>query len=165
MVVKASEIIDSLELWVNVQNYDITMQNFFIEEWEMDLFLMKQSWYVYEYEIKISRADFFNDFKKGDKHKQLKLWERACNKFYFVVPENLIHINEIPNEYGLLYYYPETGRFKDIKKAKILHKKKIGDDNNFQKYLIKKMAFRDTLSRMKIKNLNKKINKLKIQKK
>lgn len=62
------------------------------------------------YEIKVSRSDFLQDAK-------WHLYLQYCNEFYFVVPNGLISKDEIPENVGLIYYYPESGTIKKKKKA------------------------------------------------
>lgn len=51
-------------------NYDYKLCNtFMFGGWESDFFAMSTSGYCIEVEVKVSRSDFFVDFKKG-KHKQ-----------------------------------------------------------------------------------------------
>lgn len=120
---------------------------------ESDLLVIKPNNLAYEIEIKISRADFFNDFKKPDRHQVIehgfylskhkisskdldgnRIWIEpknpvSCsraNRFYFAVPENLIKVEELPHYAGLFYIY-ENGRVEKVKEAKLLHKEKITD--------------------------------------
>lgn len=84
-------------------------ENLFIYGWESDAWIMTKSGLCYEFEIKISRSDFFNDFKhKEKKHGFL----RASNKqylnaipnfFYYVVSKDLITAEEVPEYAGLCY--------------------------------------------------------------
>lgn len=62
------------------------------------------------YEIKVSRSDFLQDDK-------WHLYLQYCNKFYFVVPAGLIKKEELPDDVGLIYYYPESGTLRSKKKA------------------------------------------------
>ncbi len=62
------------------------------------------------YEIKVSRSDFLQDAK-------WHLYLQYCNEFYFVVPNGLISKDELPENVGLIYYYPESGNLKKKKKA------------------------------------------------
>ena len=62
------------------------------------------------YEIKVSRSDFLQDAK-------WHLYLQYCNEFYFVVPNGLISKDELPENVGLIYYYPESGNLKKRKKA------------------------------------------------
>jgi len=110
--------------------------------------------WVYDVEVKISRADFKADFKKTQKHQILSTATRtatydtkvlggedgqqvlfapagtpiACNdrpnRFYFAVPDKLIGPDEVP-EYAGLLYVTEHGSVTKVKEAKVLHKKVI----------------------------------------
>lgn len=146
--------------------YDI--DNLYVFRWESDKLIKTRSGYYYEFEIKISKSDFKNDFKhKTDKHHLLKAmltgekytltfyreWEvnknryvsfeafeksRQCsryitdkqkkpNYFYYVVPENMITAEDVP-EYAGLIYVTDYGWLKTVKKAPLLHKEKYTDD-------------------------------------
>jgi len=48
-------------------NHKYEQRNSYVFDWECDFFSMAKSGYCYEVEIKLSRSDFFADFKK-DKH-------------------------------------------------------------------------------------------------
>lgn len=137
---------------------EIIIPNFYMT-WEMDIFRMLQSWYIYEYEVKISRADFKNDFKKHywdrNKHDVLKNWGLECNRFYFIVPRDLIKIDEVP-EYCWLIYFDETPKwwiFKTVKNAKLLHKEKREWDLKFVSYLLTKIAYRECLKGWEVRKL------------
>ena len=89
------------------------IENLNVYSWETDSLSITKSGYAYECEIKISRADFFNDKKKERKHQILegtytlgkfeKNYPLRPNYFYYVVPENLIAPEEIPKHAGLIY--------------------------------------------------------------
>jgi hypothetical protein len=49
------------------------LMNTYIYNWESDYFGVSKSGYTYEIEIKVSRSDFFADFKKKKKHRMLQL--------------------------------------------------------------------------------------------
>ena len=51
------------------------------------------------YEVKVSRADFFNEIKKPFKR---RAGLRLSNEFYFVTPAGLLKIHEVPPECGLI---------------------------------------------------------------
>lgn len=97
---------------------------------ECDVISISKSDYIYEYEVKISKSDFKADFKKN-KHK-LMLERKSVNEsknyyyipnyFYFVVTENLVSIDDIPEYAGLIYLVND--KFIQIKKAPLLHKTK-----------------------------------------
>lgn len=108
---------------------------------ECDVISVSKSDFIYEYEVKISKSDFKADFKKpkhnlitekkfiqesyekGIKH----TWYMVANYYYFVVPVNLISVEEVP-EYAGLIYLNENGTFNTIKKAPMLHKTKATND-------------------------------------
>lgn len=117
---------------------------------ECDVISISKSDYIYEYEIKISKSDFKADFKKekhklmlegvGTKERIIKennqmvedVWYLTPNYFNFVVPENLISIQDVP-EYAGLIYMNENLQFEIIKKPPLIHKTKA--TNNFIRQL------------------------------
>lgn len=53
-------------------NHKYKLYNSYVFTWESDFFSVTQdNKYIYEVEIKISRSDFFADFKKNEKHRLL----------------------------------------------------------------------------------------------
>lgn len=78
------------------------------------------------YEIKVSRSDFLGDNK-------WHLYLQYCNEFYFVVPVGLVAKDEVPENVGLIYYYPETGKL--LKKRKAVYRK-IEEPVGVYKYII-----------------------------
>ena len=141
--------------------YEIVIPNFYFGIYEMDLFRLTNSEIIYEYEIKISRSDFFADFKKKfgneTKHSRFENKSCACNKFFFVVPENMVGIEEVPSYAGLIYYL--GGGFKIIKAAPMLKKK---DKINYQS-LAKSLAWRDQLTRQKLNQIKRQFDEYKKQ--
>ncbi len=140
----ADEIKYKLMAQIGHSPSDLLIPNFYMSTfYEMDLFKITRAGLITEFEIKISRSDYKNDFKKGasnfgdSKHDELKKGLRFCNYFYFVVPENLISINEVPEYCGLIYYN-KFQRFDYIKKAKKLHKTQFTD----YKFLCEKLTGR-----------------------
>lgn len=100
---------------------DIIIPNYYLGMWEADVLRITRSGIVYEYEIKISRADFKRDFSKGysfingdsgHKHNAIAAGKHRINKFFFVVPAGLITPLEVPKQYGLIYY--NTGKPWDL---------------------------------------------------
>lgn len=63
---KADEVYRSVRAFVS--NHDHKLQNVFVHHWEADSFSITSSGYIYEVEVKVSRADYFNDFKKPKHH-------------------------------------------------------------------------------------------------
>lgn len=151
-------ITDSLNrLFAGNSRYKLANAFIFKSDWESDFFVQKDNGYSYEFEVKISRSDFFNDKKKVDKHlilstgryisktgrydrhpttNELFRYEECKevihnlrpNKFFYVVPENMISVSEIPDYAGLYYYGgPYAGNYglTKIKDAPFIHKEKL----------------------------------------
>ncbi len=106
---------------------------------ECDVISISKSDYIYEYEIKISRADYKKDFIK-EKHTHIinekstykrkgkgDIFYYLPNYFNFVTPRGLISVEEIP-EYAGLIYINEDSSFEIIKKPKLLHNVKANDE-------------------------------------
>lgn len=105
---------------------------------ECDILALSKAGISTEYEIKMSRSDFFADFKKGksysgiDKHFMLQTgernsgfgWQRTPNRFYFVVPKGLVTDEEVPEYCGWIEILPH-GEVMVRRKAKMLHNGKI----------------------------------------
>jgi len=83
--------------------------------WECDLLAVSKARFGTEYEVKLTRADFKADTKKARralgvyppqlefKHMLLRqASERGPNRFYYVVPEGMIALNELPEWAGLI---------------------------------------------------------------
>ncbi len=177
-------------LWSRGHAWDIIIPNFFHGMYEMDVFKLSKSGVLIEYEIKISKADFKNDFKKSwqeikydideenklkttvhkqiTKHQDIETGNR-CNRFFFVVPDGLIDIEEIPEYAGLIYYDEEHDNLRIVKNAKLIHKNKmIGEE--IYKNLALKLSFREQHwkgyyrhSQFEVKRLEKKIKNLELQ--
>lgn len=115
----------------------IVAQNYFYHNFEADILHILNG-KIYEYEIKISRSDFFKDFEKKDKHEKMQQGKMA-NRFYFVVPTCLVKISEVPPQYGLIYVN-EEGKISTVKRAKELHKENVGE--KFYMLLARNFMFR-----------------------
>lgn len=76
-------------------NYEYKLFNSFVYDWECDFFAMSKSGYFMEVEVKVSRSDFFNDFKK-EKHNLFKSFYTkkthhiSRNNYQLHNPERLI---------------------------------------------------------------------------
>lgn len=125
-------IIDKLTHWVDNRKYPFQLCNVFIYEWESDYWAMTAGGETREFEIKISRSDYFNDAKKA-KHKS----ECGANYFYYVVPKDLIKKSEVDQKYGLIYIW-DTGHVEIVKKPRQLNKNEF----NLWKELASKMYWR-----------------------
>lgn len=103
---------------------------------ECDVLSISKADYIYEYEIKISRADFKKDFIKekhthiiNEKYTRTRKGELVYllpNYFNFVTPKDLISIDEVPDYAGLIYMN-EDSSFTIVKKPKLLHKTKANE--------------------------------------
>lgn len=96
--------------------------------WESDMISATKAGLLVEYEIKISRGDFRADFKKI-RHRILdatKIGEqhRGAAYFFYVVPRDLVRIDEVPQHAGLIYCHP---MFQIVKKAPRLHSRPMTD--------------------------------------
>jgi len=134
-------------------------ENLFIfKEWESDLILITKSNYIYEFEIKVSKADFKNDFKhKAKKHTILKENKEDIKKpnyFYYVVPENLIAEEDIPEYAGLIYMTDIFPKFKVVKTAPKLDENKY---NETDLDLVKKFYYNYRDNKDKVKKKNKEL--------
>lgn len=109
--------------------------------YECDVIELRKSGFWIEYEVKISRADFFADFRKGakpeefkqhyglPKHERFRMGCTECpNEFVYVVPYNLVQPEEVPEYAGLWYYVGEDAlpstRIEVIKSAPKIHSMK-----------------------------------------
>lgn len=132
--------------------------NLFIFGWESDFLLCTKSGYWYEVEIKISLADFKNDFKhKKDKYEVLQTgalrtelehgeWNGELHKyeytkiikaypqprpnyFSYCVPYYLVDsVKDLVPKGYGLYCVTEYGQIRNIIVPKRLHDKKLTDD-------------------------------------
>lgn len=93
---------------------------------EADMFLVQRNDYSHEFEVKISRSDFLADKKKKKKHCNLQFplgGMKTPNKFSYVVPKDMIKVEEVP-DYAGLYYIWHDGGISEVKAPKFLHKSK-----------------------------------------
>jgi len=133
--------------------YKLANAYIFKRDWESDFFVQKQNGYCYEFEVKISRSDFFADKQKVSKHLILSTGKyieqgsifnnnHTCNddrwintekekehafrpnKFFYVVSEGMISVDELPAYAGLLTYSENTG-IRSVKEAPFIHKEKL----------------------------------------
>lgn len=108
------------------QGYTYRINNAFIyaPDWECDFFCMNRDGYAFEFEIKISRADFQNDFQKY-KHMLFKKPDKRGlllpNRFYYVVPDGMVSSEEVPKYAGLIWVDKHASI---MKRAPFIHKVK-----------------------------------------
>ena len=103
---------------------------------ECDLFILSQSGYATEVEIKISKSDLKADAKKWHNHES-----NLIKKLYFAIPEKLAeHIQYIPERAGVIV----LKRYKDTKTTDYLlcsilrkpkpnkHARKLTDEERYK---------------------------------
>lgn len=136
------------------------------------LFSGEQDWveitranYAWEYEIKLTRADFKKDFDKTSllrvedgrytsvkKHDvlsgRIKILRGVIpRRFYFVAPRGIIDVDKVPDYAGLIVAQPCSGegyrtcRLQTIKEAPTLQHGTKLDDKHFQS-LLRTFSFR-----------------------
>lgn len=73
--------------------------------WESDFLMVTQALFIYEWEIKLTRADFRADFRKDWKHQVLGGEEDFVGpcRFWFACPAELIQPEELPSYAGLVW--------------------------------------------------------------
>lgn len=124
------------------KRHKYVVANAFFGRNECDVFSITHSNYRIEYEVKISRSDFFADKNKKDKHLRYSTSSTnegfVPNRFFYVCPEGLINKEEVPMYAGLLYI--SNGIVFYEKDAPLLHKDKI--DKNFLHAFADKMYHR-----------------------
>ena len=115
--------------------------------WECDLLGVTKARMFVELEIKVSRSDFKADSKKvqggygyqdgkfgkfptSTKHERLALGDtKGPSRFFYVVPENLVEIEDVPEFAGLVFAIKHGTRivFRTVKQAPKLHHEKVQD--------------------------------------
>lgn len=100
-----------------LQGQMLAIDNVHLFEFESDFLTVSTSGYMTEYEVKVSRADFRQDFKKSCskrtpqgwrtretvlKHDKLAGGAYGLKHFYFIAPEGIIPHDEIPEHAGLI---------------------------------------------------------------
>lgn len=131
------------------QGYTYRLNNIFLygNDWESDYFCVNDEGYAFEFEIKISRADFKHDSRKY-KHLLFKTPDKTGllmpNKFYYVVPEDMVVAEDIPNYAGLIYIAGK--HLKIIRRAPFIHKTK----HDYRKHIASKVYERYQIQRRQL---------------
>lgn len=148
--VDAKDIIQSLSL--RFVNHKYLINNAYLFEWESDFFSVSEALYLYEYEIKVSKSDFKDDFNKKGKHRLLESavpdsFQKKPNKFFYAVPKGLIPSYMIPDYAGLIEVSSADEPANIIKDAPFLHREKLFP--KYMKILLDKFywRYRDLLNR------------------
>lgn len=130
----------------NHQRFNVLLPNYTpLGWWECDLFGVTRSGYFHEFEIKVTRADFRKDAakKRRDswqwvgaerqtiagklKHSQIKS-ENGPARFWYVLPEGLIELEEVPEWAGFQVICEKFGgHVRIVRQAPQLHRTKIRD--------------------------------------
>lgn len=141
------------QLWFLFRNYKYQLFNVFVFNNESDFLAVSRSNYTIEVEIKTSRADFKNDFKKTtgyknygkNKHEHLQSDNTyKPNKFCFAVPEGMITKDEVPDYAGLIYIKKsEFASAYYVKYPKFLHKHNLMQNNRFLKQILNKFYYQN----------------------
>lgn len=114
---------------------DVVLTNHFHSDWEADILVIGEDGCSHEIEIKLSRADFKNDFKKKYEHHQtgqkflkhdkIACGDYPCNSFSFLIPQGMVESDEIPPYCGIIEFYhnPDAWEttFHVVRPAKTVH--------------------------------------------
>ena len=137
----------------------IVLTNHFHTDWEADILVVDQEGCSHEIEIKMSKADFKNDFKKSYinqqtgqkflKHDKIVCGDYVCNQFSFLLPMGMIEAETIPNHCGIIEFYhnPDSWEteFFEVRKPKKIHEEsywKLVDKESFMRILARNLLFK-----------------------
>lgn len=118
---------------------DLVLTNHFHSDWEADILVINAEGFSHEFEIKLSRSDFKNDFKKNYqnaktkekflKHDKISCGDYLCNRFSFLIPMGMIEPDEIPSHCGIVEFdhNPDSWRttFHEVRKPVAVHEEKF----------------------------------------
>ncbi len=138
---------------------DIVLTNYFHTDWEADILIINKEGFSHEIEIKMSKADFKNDFKKsytnhqtGEKflkHDKIGCGDYVCNQFSFLLPMGMIDAATIPKHCGIIEFYhnPDSWEteFFEIRKPVENHRDsywKLVDKEVFVRILARNLLFK-----------------------
>jgi len=139
----------------NCQRFTTILPNCYPRRWfECDLLAITRASYFYEYEIKLTVSDFRADAKKGQlPQHMIKYYKRygfpegktkydklsdgseyGPSKFWYIVPEGLIDVAQLPDFAGLIYITERNTHlfFCEIKKAPRLHLNRMPEESRDQ---------------------------------
>lgn len=114
---------------------ELVLTNHFQADWEADVLVIDSEGFSHEIEIKLSKSDFRNDFKKsythsktGEKflkHDKIGCGDYRCNYFSFLLPMGMVAHDEIPEHCGIIEFYHDPDRwqtdFFPIRKPRQIH--------------------------------------------
>lgn len=146
-----SQFCDCNEEWV--------LTNHFHYNWEADILTIDKHGFSHEIEIKFSKNDFKNDFKKkfihphtGEqclKHDKISSGDYICNQFSFLLPMGLIEHHKIPKHCGIIEFYHNVDTWKTefflIRKPPKIHQDSywdMVDQEQFSRVLARNLIFK-----------------------
>ena len=114
---------------------ETVVTNYFHADWEADILIIDREGFSHEIEIKMSKADFKNDFKKfytnphtGEKflkHDKICCGDYVCNQFSFLIPMGMVNPEDIPEHCGIIEFYHDEDRwettFYNVRPAPRIH--------------------------------------------
>ncbi|MFC6267967.1 hypothetical protein [Frigoriflavimonas asaccharolytica] len=138
---------------------NIALINHFHTDWEADILMINNDGFSHEIEIKLSKADFKNDFKKsytnqqsGEKflkHDKISCGDYVCNHFSFLFPMGMVEAETIPKHCGIIEFYhnPDSWEttFYEIRKPAKIHEDsywKLVDKGAFTRILARNLLFK-----------------------
>lgn len=164
-MIKLPELVHA---FVNTQcdfEKQIILTNYFHADWEADILLVQDDGSSHEIEIKLSKSDFKNDFKKsyvhqttGEKflkHDKICCGDYICNHFSFLLPMGMVDHALIPEHCGIIEFYHDVDRwettFHQIRTPKRLHETEYWDlvDKDL---FIRKMAHNLLMRKFEVKS-------------
>jgi hypothetical protein len=143
---------------------EIVLSNHFHSDWEADMLVIDSEGFSHEIEIKLSKSDFKNDFKKsyinkktGEKflkHDKICCGDYVCNAFSFLLPMGMIEHSQIPEHCGIIEFYHNADTW-DTEFYLIREPKKVHEDSywklNDKDLFIRKMALNLLQRKLEIK--------------
>ena len=137
----------------------LILTNHFHTDWEADILIIDKEGFSHEIEIKLSKADFKNDFKKsytneksGEKflkHDKIRSGDYVCNHFSFLFPMGMVNSAEIPEHCGIIEFYhnPDSWEteFFIVRKPQKIHQDpywKMVDKDAFFRILARNLLFK-----------------------
>lgn len=171
---KFKHLTDEIAFYTTIhlsRNYQVVINNFYYKSFESDILVFNwDRMYSFEYEIKVTKADFKNDKAKGKRDwysgkivktkDEMLLKGELHNKFYYVAPKGLIGKEELPDYAGLLEYSMDRHNYRVfdlVKHAKFLTKEK--KELDFVIQLLYKLDNRCRNLKYRIINHNRKLKK------
>lgn len=149
---------------------DLVLTNHFHSDWEADILIIDEEGMSFEIEIKFSKADFKNDFKKQYqnqktkekflKHDKISCGDYPCNRFSFLLPQGMIEADTIPEHCGIIEFYhnPDSWEttFTVIRKPSIVHTDsfwKFFDKNLMLKMMARNLFYKKLEAKGKLEEL------------